>query len=106
MTWKTVHPSKISSLISSSNEASIRRFSLKLLNDELPTLSNLNKWNSSLEIENNIHVFTYSSQTDINPLIELKSKFIQIIIHEMANILQQELNWRYTQMILNCVINT
>ncbi|RHZ89506.1 hypothetical protein Glove_13g249 [Diversispora epigaea] len=103
MTWKTVHPSKISSLISSSNEASIRRFSLKLLNDELPTLSNLNKRNPSLyttdicpfcqlEIENNIHVFTCSSQTDINPLIELKSKFIQIIIHEMANILQQELN--------------
>ena len=103
MTWKTIHPSKISSLISSSNEASIRRFSLKLLNDELPTLSNLNKRNPSLyttdicpfcqlEIENNIHVFTCSSQTNINLLIELKSKFIQIVIYEVANILQQELN--------------
>ncbi|RHZ49354.1 hypothetical protein Glove_522g83 [Diversispora epigaea] len=59
-------------------EASSRKFSLKLLNDELSTLSNLHKRNPLLyktnqcpfcqiEIENNIHIFTCSSQTGLIP---------------------------------------
>ncbi|RHZ83786.1 hypothetical protein Glove_87g262 [Diversispora epigaea] len=103
LTWKVVHPSKISSLTSGFREASSRKFSLKLLNDELPTLSNLHKRNPLLyktnqcpfcqiEIENNIHIFTCSSQTGINPLEELKEKFKKILIHEAANILQLKLN--------------
>ncbi|RHZ84948.1 hypothetical protein Glove_74g324 [Diversispora epigaea] len=103
LTWKVAHPSKISSLTSGFSEASIRKFSLKLLNDELPTLSNLYKRNPLLyttdqcpfcqiEIENNIHIFTCSSQTGTNPLEKLKEDFKKILIHEAANILQLKLD--------------
>ncbi|RHZ86536.1 hypothetical protein Glove_50g62 [Diversispora epigaea] len=75
----------------------------ELLNDELPTLSNLYKRNPLLyttdqcpfcqiEIENNIHIFTCSSQTGTNPLEKLKEDFKKILIHEAANILQLKLD--------------
>ncbi|RHZ80928.1 hypothetical protein Glove_130g151 [Diversispora epigaea] len=103
LTWKAAHPSKILSLTSGFSEASIRKFSLKLLNDELPTLSNIYKRNlllyttdqcpfCQIEIENNIHIFTCSSQTSTNPLEKLKENFKKILIHEAANILQLKLD--------------
>ena len=102
LTWKTVHQTKISSLISSFEEAAMRKFSLKLINNELPTLDNLHKRNPLLyttntcpfcqiEIENNIHVFTCFTQSGSNPLTNLKEKFIKILVHETANVLQTNL---------------
>ncbi|CAG8577934.1 7855_t:CDS:1 [Diversispora eburnea] len=106
LTWKTVQPSEISSFTSSFEEASLRKFAFKLMNDELPTLSNILKRNPllykiekrpfyQLEIENNIHVFTCPSQTNINPLENLRKQFIKIIVQQKNDILKENLK-QYT----------
>ncbi|CAG8553135.1 7439_t:CDS:2 [Diversispora eburnea] len=50
--WKTVHQTKISSLFSSFEKAAMRKFSLKLINNELPRLDNLHKRNPLLYTSN------------------------------------------------------
>jgi ribonuclease HI len=100
LTWTSLHPSKITSFTSSTEEASIRKFSLKLFNDELPTLVNLHKRNPNIyksktcpfcktDIENNIHIFTCTAGNNINRLAIIKRKFIKNIVHESANFLKE-----------------
>ncbi|RHZ72690.1 hypothetical protein Glove_241g45 [Diversispora epigaea] len=76
-------------------ESKFRQFSLKLLNDELPTMNNLHKRKPwiyqsdkcpfcNAESEDNIHVFTCQSFTNENPFKDLKEKFIRMT-HFEAN---------------------
>ncbi|RHZ86816.1 hypothetical protein Glove_44g5 [Diversispora epigaea] len=67
-TAKSIHPSKITTFKSDFRESKFRQFSLKLLNDELPTMNNLHKRNFTNE----------------NPFKELKEKFIRMT-HFEAN---------------------
>ncbi|RHZ50776.1 hypothetical protein Glove_492g24 [Diversispora epigaea] len=94
-TAKSVHPSKITTFKSDFRESKFRQFSLKLLNDELPTMNNLHKRKPwiyqsdkcpfcNAEKEDNIHVFTCQSFTDENPFKDLKEKFIRMT-HFEAN---------------------
>ena len=89
--------------MSFTEDASIRKFALKLFNDELLTLANLHKRYPKLykskrcslcniDVENNVHVFICTHGKDVDQLLSLKTKFIKIIIHETANIFKDNVD--------------
>src|SRR5215204_3343051 len=107
ITAKTLHPSRITSFISNFKESKFRQFSLKLLNDELPTMNNLHKRKPwiyqsdtcpfcNIEKEDNIHIFTCQAYTNINTFEELKEKFI-MITHAEVNKFKPRLKLKTTR---------
>ena len=66
-TWKNIHPSKITNNITNYSDHNTRIFNHKLINDELPTLTNLHKRKPNIykqntcpqctQEENTIHIF-------------------------------------------------
>ncbi|RHZ83158.1 hypothetical protein Glove_99g367 [Diversispora epigaea] len=95
LTFKTKHPSKITSDITNKGDSNKRSFALKLLCEELPTLSKryIHKPNlySSLSCilceklveENNMHIFTCKRKGQIDPIKNLTNKFKKILIEKI-----------------------
>ncbi|RHZ53212.1 hypothetical protein Glove_444g7 [Diversispora epigaea] len=95
LTFKTKHPSKITSDITNKEDSNKRSFALKLLCEELPTLSKRyihkpNLYSSSscilcekLVEEDNMHVFTCKRKGQIDPIKNLTNKFKEILIEKI-----------------------
>src|SRR6185436_12010160 len=95
LTFKTKHPSKITSDITNREDSNKRSFALKLLCEELPTLSKryIHKpklYSSSscilcdeLVEEDNMHVFMYKRKGQIDPIKNLTNKFKEILIEKI-----------------------
>ncbi|RHZ77310.1 hypothetical protein Glove_182g30 [Diversispora epigaea] len=95
LTFKTKHPSKITSDITNKEDSNKRSFTLKLLCEELPTLSKRyihkpNLYSSSscilcekLVEKDNMHVFTCKRKGQIDPIKNLTNKFKEILIEKI-----------------------
>ncbi|RHZ70433.1 hypothetical protein Glove_271g116 [Diversispora epigaea] len=95
LTFKTKHPSKITSDITNKEDSNKRSFALKLLCEELPTLSKRyihkpNLYSSSscilcekLVEEDNMHVFMCKRKGQIDPIKNLTNKFKEILIEKI-----------------------
>jgi ribonuclease HI len=91
LTFKTKHPSKITSDITNREDSNKRSFALKLLCEELLTLSKRymhkpNLYSNSscilcdeLVEEDNMHVFTCKRKGDLDPIKDLTNKFKEIL---------------------------
>jgi hypothetical protein len=95
LTFKTKHPSKITSDTTNKEDSSRRSFAIKLLCEELPTLSRRyvhkpNLYNSSSCVlcdesieEDNMHVFTCKRKGNIDPIKDLNNKFKEILMERI-----------------------
>ncbi|RHZ80674.1 hypothetical protein Glove_132g171 [Diversispora epigaea] len=95
LTFKTKHPSKITSDTTNKEDSSRRSFAIKLLCEELPTLSRRyvhkpNLYNSSSCVlcdesieEDNMHVFTCKRKGNIDPIKGLNNKFKEILMEKI-----------------------
>ncbi|RHZ60914.1 hypothetical protein Glove_350g167 [Diversispora epigaea] len=95
LTFKTKHPSKITLDITNKEGSNKRSFALKLLCEELPTLSKRyihkpNLYSSSscilcekLVEEDNMHVFICKRKGQIDPIKNLTNKFKEILIEKI-----------------------